>query len=97
MSLEDLTNKVREAAKSKDALGKTIKFDIDGEYLTLDGTGDANVVTNENSDADCTVKVGKENFGKMLDGSMNPMTAFMTGKIKIEGDMSVAMKLQGLF
>jgi len=97
MSLEVLTSKVRTAAASKDALGKTIKFDIGGEYLTLDGTGDKNVVTNEDKDADCTVKVNKEDFAKMLDGTMNPMTAFMTGKIKIEGDMAVAMKLQGLF
>jgi putative sterol carrier protein len=38
-----------------------------------------------------------ENLKAMMTGDLNPMTAFMMGKIKVKGDMSVAMKLQSLF
>ncbi len=84
------------AAKAK-PLGKTLKFAFGDEQLVIDGTGDSNSVSTEDSPADCTVKVGKDDFQALIKGKLNPMTAFMSGKIKIEGDMSVAMKLQSLF
>ena len=53
-------------------------------------------MTNENVDADCTIAATEENFTALLKGELNPMMAVMTGKVKISGDMSVAMKLQNL-
>jgi hypothetical protein len=53
--------------------------------------------SNDDAPADCTVKVSLEDFGKLMERKLDPMTAFMTGKIKIEGDMGVAMKLGNLF
>ncbi len=43
-----------------------------------------------------TVKISTENAEKLMSGSLDPMMAFMTGKIKIAGDMSLGMKLIGL-
>ncbi len=97
MSLEDYTNKVREMAQGQSPLGKTIKFVMGDDCVTLDGTGDKNVISNDNKDADCTINLDADVFGKLLSRDLNPMTAFMTGKFKIEGDMGVAMKLQNLF
>jgi putative sterol carrier protein len=44
-----------------------------------------------------TIAVSEENFQKLISGDLNPTTAYMTGKLKIKGDMGAAMKLQKLF
>jgi len=48
-------------------------------------------------DADCTISVDKADFIALASGSLDPMMAFMSGKLKVAGDMSVAMGLQSLF
>lgn len=93
----EITAKVSEMAAKAAPIGATIKFDIDGEIVYLDGNGDANTVTNEDKEAECTVTITKENFDQILTGELNPMMAFMGGQIKIDGDMGVAMNLQSLF
>lgn len=107
LSLEEATAKVRENAGAAKPLGATLKFllledlkkpveDQKSDVIFLDGTGDANVVTNDDGDAKCTVKISDANFSALLAGKGNPMAMFMGGKIKIEGDMGVAMKLQSV-
>jgi putative sterol carrier protein len=54
-------------------------------------------VTEGAGDADCTFSASEENFQKIVAGEQNPTTAYMTGKLKIKGDMGAAMKLQKLF
>ena len=44
-----------------------------------------------------TFSTSEENFEKIVAGEQNPTTAYMTGKLKIKGDMGAAMKLQKLF
>ena len=88
---------VRERSATKKPLGKTLKFDFGEHKLFLDGTGDSNIATADDKDADCTVKVSLEDFLALTKGKLNPMTAMMTGKLKISGDMGVAMKLQTVF
>ena len=84
-------------ASTAPALGKTLKFELGENIIYIDGTGGGNVVSNENKDADCTISVALEDLEGLMSGSLNPMTAFMSGKIKVKGDMGVAMKLQSLF
>ncbi len=48
-------------------------------------------------DADATFSASEENFEKIVSGEQNPTTAYMTGKLKIKGDMGAAMKLQKIF
>jgi putative sterol carrier protein len=48
-------------------------------------------------DAECTISASEQNFLRILNGEQNPMTAYMTGKLKVSGDLSAAMKLQKLF
>ena len=73
--------------------GKRVKLDFGGEgVVMLDGN--ANAVTEEDGPADTTIKVAWTDWQDMSDGKLDGMTAFMTGKLKIEGDMGVAMKLQ---
>lgn len=97
MSLESIIPTLQERVQLADPLGSTLKFEFDEQILIIDGTGEANTLTTEDSDADCTVKISLEDFKSLLSGDLNPMSAFMSGAIKIEGDMSIAMKLQSLF
>ncbi len=95
-NLESVTEKIREkvAADTK-GINATIKFAFtDGTgFLYIDGKSKPGVVHNNDEPAECTVKVSFEDFTKMMNGKLDPTTAFMMQKIKIEGDMGVAMKL----
>jgi putative sterol carrier protein len=76
----------------------TYLFDVDGAGTWRVAVQDSGVqVTEGNGDADCTITVSEENFEKIAAGELNPTTAYMTGKLKIKGDMGAAMKLQKLF
>jgi putative sterol carrier protein len=73
-------------------------FDIEGEGQWKVDVHDGHVHVSEGgSDADVTISTSGENFGKIAAGEMNPTTAYMSGKLKIKGDMGAAMKLQKLF
>jgi acyl-CoA dehydrogenase len=85
----------KRAAQAK-ALGSRLKFDFGDQHLLLDGYGPQNQVSTENGDADCTVALTLTDFEAMMQGKLNPMTALMSGKMEIKGDMGVAMKLQGI-
>jgi putative sterol carrier protein len=75
--------------------GKRVKIDFGDEgVVMLDGN--ANVVTEEDGPADTTIKVTWSDWQDMSDGKLDGMTAFMQGKLKVEGDMSTAMHLQGV-
>ncbi len=97
-SLEEFTESVRSKVGESSGLGSTIKFAFkEGGALLIDGKSTPNRVSNDDGPADCTVKVSLENFGKLMSKQLDPMTAFMTGKLTVEGDMGVAMKLGKLF
>lgn len=87
------------AAKLKEASawlpGKKVKLDFgDQGVVLLDGAnGD---VTEDDGPADTTVKVAWSDWQDMSEGKLDGMTAFMQGKLKVEGDMGNAMQLQGV-
>ena len=73
-------------------------FEIEGAGTWLVSVEDGRVsVTEGEGEADCRISATEENFAKMVSGDLNPTTAYMTGKLKIKGDMGAAMKLQKLF
>jgi putative sterol carrier protein len=73
-------------------------FDIEGEGQWLVRIADGKVNVDEGGgDADATITTSSETFDKIVAGEQNPTTAYMTGKLKIKGDMGAAMKLQKLF
>ena len=75
--------------------GKRVKLDFGGEgSVMLDGA--ASQVSEDDGEADTTIKVGWDDWQQMAAGQLDGMTAFMTGKLKVEGDMSNAMQLQGV-
>ena len=73
-------------------------FDIDGAGKWVVDVRDGQVNVQEGGEsADVTISASEENFQKIVSGELNPTSAYMTGKIKVKGDMSAAMKLQKLF
>ena len=73
-------------------------FDIEGAGVwKVDVTDGGVEVTEGGGDADVTIRASEETFSAIAEGQQNPTTAYMTGKLKIDGDMSAAMKLQKLF
>jgi putative sterol carrier protein len=79
-------------------LDTTYLFEIEGAGDWLVAIHDGHLhITEGTGDADCTIQASEETFGRIVAGEQNPTTAYMTGKIKIKGDMSAAMKLQNLF
>ena len=79
---------------------------VDTSYLfEIEGAGRWHVdiheghlhVNEDGDDADCTITTSSEVFERIVAGDQNPTTAYMTGKLKIKGDMGAAMKLQKLF
>jgi putative sterol carrier protein len=73
-------------------------FDIEGEGQWLVTVSDGAItVADGGGDADATITTSGETFEKIVSGEQNPTTAYMTGKLKIKGDMGAAMKLQKLF
>ena len=73
-------------------------FDIDGAGTWVVAVVDGKVsVTEGEGEADTTITTSEENFLSITRGELNPTTAYMTGKLKIKGDMGAAMKLQKLF
>jgi putative sterol carrier protein len=73
-------------------------FDIDGAGQWKVDVDDGKVTVTEGAgDADVTISTSQETFEKIVAGDVNPTSAYMTGKLKIKGDMGAAMKLQKLF
>ncbi len=99
MNLAATTTKVKEIAQNADAIGTIIKFNLnDGAGVILvDGSGEENLVSNEDQEAGCVINMAHEDLDAMMAGTLNPMGAFMEGKLKIEGDMTAAMKLSSMF
>jgi putative sterol carrier protein len=79
-------------------MNNSFLFDIDGAGKWKVDVRDGNVsVTEGEADADATISTSEDTFEKLVSGEQNPTSAYMTGKLKVKGDMGAAMKLQKLF
>ena len=79
----------------------TYQFDIQGEaggqwYVKI-ADGKAEVTQGVSESPSITLTASDENWLKIVTGQLSGQTAFLTGKLKIKGDMSLAMKLQSVF
>ena len=68
----------------------TAKFDIEGEGCVMIDSSGARAA---DEPADVTLSADADTFQEILSGDTNPTSAFMTGKLKVDGDMGMAMKL----
>ena len=94
MTKQELATKMQE--NNAWVPGKRVKLDF-GDQGTIMLDGAANQVSEDDAGtADTTIKVGWDDWQQMAAGQLDGMTAFMTGKLKVEGDMSNALQLQGV-
>ena len=95
MTKSELVAKMNEAGAF--IPGKTVKIDFGGDEGAVLLDGNAKSVTEDaGANADTTIKVSWADWEALSSGQMDGMTAFMTGKLKVEGDMSTAMQWQGV-
>ena len=88
----------RADASKTAGMNNSYLFDIQGAGQWRVAVEDGNVtVTEGGGDADTTIETSEETMMAVVRGEQNPTTAYMTGKLKIKGDMGAAMKLQKLF
>ena len=92
--LAQVTDHIRNAVGADAGLGKTVKLDFgpDGK-IYIDGASTPNTVSNDDKPADCTIAMSWNDFLALSDGTLDPMMAFMQGKMKIQGDMMLAQRL----
>jgi putative sterol carrier protein len=88
----------RADASKLSGMNNSYLFDIEGEGQWFVKVADGAIDVSEGGgDADATISTSGETFDKIVAREQNPTTAYMTGKLKIKGDMGAAMKLQKLF
>ncbi|MFU0505452.1 SCP2 sterol-binding domain-containing protein [Pseudaminobacter sp. NGMCC 1.201702] len=89
MGIEAIVDKIRNRVESS-GFDRSVKFDTgDDGVIVIDGAS----ISTADAPADCTFKLSLDDLDSLVSGDLSPTTAFMTGKIKVEGDMSVAMAL----
>ena len=97
MDLNAVTDHIRSAVGDNSGLGKTVKLDLgDVGKIFIDGASVTNSVSNDDKPADATVSMKWDDFIALSEGKLDPMMAFMQGKLKIAGDMMIAQKLAPL-
>lgn len=94
MSLSDITEQMKTRIGEGGKFKKSVKFDFGGDgVVRIDDKVSPAIVDNSDAPTDCTVKVSMADFVEIAQGKQNAQMAFMMGKLKVEGDMSVALQL----
>lgn len=96
-NIQTLKSRLEAIVGEGEGVNATVKFLTDEGIIFLDGTQKPIVFTEEDADADCTFEISAKNALKLLDRDLNPMMALMMGKLKIHGQMDVAMQLAQQF
>lgn len=97
MSLETITEAIRAKMALAHGLNEKVKFDFgDDGLIFVDGTQSPPLISHEDKEAACTLKCSMETFQGFMNGSQDPTMAFMMGKLKVDGSMGLAMKLNSI-
>lgn len=95
--MSEVIQMLRDRVGANASIPKVVKFDLgDDGTLRVDGTSGASVMDETDGPADVTVSTSGDVMREILAGDLNPQMAFMGGKLKIAGDMGVAMQLTKL-
>lgn len=96
MEITDIRQELADKVKTIPPLGKKLKFKLDDEFIVIDGSGEVNELHDTDQDANCTISMSIDTYGKLQRGEIKPMIATLTGKIKVKGDIGLAQKLKQL-
>ena len=91
--MDNLVEIITQNAEGKDlsVLGGTVKLVVDDQIVFVTPEGD---ISGNDNDADCTMTIDAETMQAIMNGETSGQAAFMTGKLKVAGDMSIALKTQ---
>ncbi len=94
--MENLLEVFKKRAQGRDlsVLGGSVKFVVDEQVIFADGVNGE--ISSDDKDATCTITTDSATMQGIMEGSSSPQAAFMTGKLKISGDMSIALKVQSI-
>lgn len=97
LTVEEFTNGMSRLLGEQSGLDSTIKLAFeDDRVIFIDGKSTPNAVNNDDQPADVTLRMSLDTLNKIYRRELNPVMAAMTGKVRIEGDLRHAMKLEGL-
>ena len=92
MGIQDVAEKIRAQVESG-GFEHSVKFDTGADgVIVIDGA----TISTADGPADCTITLSLDDLESLISGDLNPTMAFMSGKLKIDGDISVAMALSQL-
>jgi len=92
MGVQQIADQIKPKVEAA-GFDRSVKFDTGADgVIVIDGA----TISTDDAPADCTIKLSLGDLEDLISGDLSPTAAFMTGKIKIEGDMSVAMALSQL-
>lgn len=92
MGVQEIADKLKPQVASA-GFDRSVKFDTGADgVIVIDGA----TISTTDAPTDCTIKLSLDDLESLIAGDLNPTMAFMTGKIKVEGDMTVAMQLSSL-
>ncbi|AYK08532.1 SCP2 sterol-binding domain-containing protein [Brevibacillus laterosporus] len=99
--LETLADRINQDPSTIEGWLAVYQFDVSGErggtYQVRFCDNQVQVMEGNSNQAQCTLQLSDTNFAKLLRKQLNPTAAVMLGKIKIKGDISLALQLQRLF
>jgi putative sterol carrier protein len=94
---EDLATRTAGGSARTRGLQATYRFDVDGAGSWLVAVDDGTVAVSEgDAHADCVIAVSEDTLLRIVRGEQNAMGAFLMGKIRVEGDAGLAMRLRDL-
>ena len=97
MSLETATDQIRAQLPQLATLGYKVKFALDDKgVIYVDASQAPPTVSNDDGEADCTIRLSEDRLAQLIDGRLSPTLAYTLGQIKVEGSLGVAMKLASL-
>jgi putative sterol carrier protein len=97
MSLETATDRIRAQLPQLATLGYRVKFALnDTGVIFVDATRTPPALSNDDGEADCTIRLSEDRLAQLIDGRLSPTLAYTLGQIKVEGSLGVAMKLASL-
>lgn len=89
--------KLAEKPEQARAIGGKFRFDLDGDGGSwLMNLADSVGITETSDDADCAIQLSSSDFVDLLEGRASGQQLFFAGKLRVDGDITMALRLQQL-